>query len=331
MDKSIAKIALSLYQPPQGSFMPRNLQFIFNPSELGAGTRGASLGPEAIRAAARTKGSTLFADYPVQIVDQYNDLLDHKSPFVFAKNIDGLRSVFDSLEEKIQNCTAHKAMPLLISGDHSAAAGTLAALHKLYGQQRIGVIWIDAHADIHSPYTTPSGNIHGMPIAAALGLDHLHLAKNKPDSATVGHWNDLKSHAFLPQDLVYIGVRDTESEEELMMKELQLKNYTVAELRQKGLSVCLAEMSSQLKACDLIYVSFDVDSIDPLETSYGTGTPVANGISFAEANTLLQFFAQDPRLCALEIVEVNPCLDDEKNKMAERTLDLIENIITQLS
>jgi arginase len=152
-----------------------------------------------------------------------------------------------------------------------------------------------------------------------------------PDSATVGYWNDLKCRAILPQDLVYIGVRDTEVEEELIMTELQLKNYTVAELRHKGLSVCLAEMSSQLKACDIIYVSFDVDSIDPVETSFGTGTPVADGLHFVEANEILTYFSKDPRLCALEIVEVNPCLDDEKNKMAERTLDLIENIITQLS
>lgn len=311
--------------------MPRNLQFIFNPSELGAGTRGASLGPEAIRAAARSKGSTLFADYPVHIVVQYNDLLDHKTPFIFAKHIDGLRLVFASLEEKIQNCLTHAALPLLISGDHSSAAGTLAALHKLYPQQRIGVIWIDAHADIHSPYTTPSGNIHGMPIAAALGLDHLHLAKNELDSATTAHWNTLKSTAFLPQDLIYIGVRDTEAEEDAIMAELQLKNYTVAELRRKGLNNCLAEMHTQLAACDLIYVSFDVDSIDPIETSYGTGTPVADGLNFMEANEILTYFSKDPRLCALEIVEVNPCLDDEKNKMAERTLDLIENIITQLS
>lgn len=311
--------------------MSRKLQFIFNPSELGAGTRGASLGPEAIRAAARTKGSTLFSTYQVVTIEQQNDLLDHPTPFRYAKYIDGLSTVFASLLEKMENCISNSTLPFLISGDHSAAAGTLAALHKMYPQQRIGVIWIDAHADIHSPYTTPSGNIHGMPIAAALGLDHLHLAKNELDAATIANWNNLKSTAFLPQDLIYIGVRDTEAEEDAVMTELKLKNYSVAELRQKGLSVCLAEMSSQLKACDLIYVSFDVDSIDPIETSYGTGTPVPNGISFTEAQVLLNHFAVDPKLCALEIVEVNPCLDDEKNKMAERTLDLIENIITQLS
>ncbi len=310
--------------------MPKAIHFIFNPSEIGAGTRGASLGPEAIRAAARAKGSSLFAEHEVKTTVHYNELLDQKSPYTFAKNIDGLQKVFVSLEANISESIEHNAFPLLIAGDHSSAAGTLAALKKNYPNQRIGVVWIDAHADIHSPYTTPSGNMHGMPIAAALGLDHLDLAKNEVDAPTQSYWNALKSHAFKPQDLIYIGVRDTEAEEEAVMAQLGLRNVTVQEIRQKGLENCLQEISESLAPCDLIYVSFDVDSIDPLETSYGTGTPVANGISFKEADTLLQFFSQDPRLCALEIVEVNPCLDDEKNKMAEQALFLIENIISHL-
>jgi arginase len=316
---------------PKGSFMSKNLHFIFNPSELGAGTRGASLGPEAIRAAARTKGSTIFAQYPIQVVDQHNDLLDHKSPYTFAKNIDGLGKVFASLEQNITTCLQAGAFPLLISGDHSAAAGTLSALKNNFPNKRIGVVWIDAHADIHSPYTTPSGNLHGMPIAAALGLDHHHLAKNQLDDATRAHWDQLKSTAFFPQDLVYIGVRDTEAEEDAVMAELGLKNYTVAELRDRGLAACLQAISEQLQACDVIYISFDVDSIDPLETSYGTGTPVPNGITFAEAQEILTYFAKAPQTCAIEMVEINPCLDDEKNKMAEKALDLIEHIISHLS
>lgn len=310
--------------------MSKNIHFIFNASELGAGTRGASLGPEAIRAAARTKGSTLFAQYPIKEVAQHNELLDRKSTFTFAKNIDGLRQVFDSLDQHIAATVQAGAFPLLISGDHSAAAGTLASLKQQFPTQRIGVVWIDAHADIHSPYTTPSGNIHGMPIAAALGLDHLHLAKNEPDAATITHWNGLKSSAFLAQDLVYIGVRDTEPQEDVIMAELGLKNYTVAELREIGLTSCLAQITTKLQNCDLIYVSFDIDSIDPIETSYGTGTPVSKGITIAEAQQLLSYFAQYPKTVAIEVVEVNPCLDDQKNKMAETALNLIENIIKHL-
>lgn len=309
--------------------MSKNIQFIFNSSELGAGTRGASLGPEAIRAAARAKGSRLFSQFKVQKVANHNDLLDLPTTFRNAKYIDGLSAVFESLSEEIQVSIASDSLPIVLSGDHSSAAGTLAALQKAFPGKRIGVLWIDAHADIHSPYTTPSGNIHGMPIAAALGLDHLHLAKNELDETTAAYWNTLKSNAFLAQDLVYIGVRDTEAEEDTILKELNLRNYTVNELRQKGLAICLQEISDKLIDCDLIYVSFDVDSMDPNETSYGTGTPVANGLLFSEAKAILGFFAKDPRLCALEIVEVNPCLDDQQNKMAEQALELIENIIAQ--
>lgn len=310
--------------------MSKPIQFIFNPSEIGAGTRGASLGPEAIRAAARLKGSSIFAQFPIRHIAQQNDLLDQVSPYRFAKNIDGLQKVFNSLRLEIAATLREPAFPLIIAGDHSSAAGTLAALKSQAPQQRIGVIWIDAHADIHSPYTTPSGNIHGMPIAAAMSLDHQDLAKNELDPQTIQMWNALKSDAVSAKDLVYIGVRDTEAEEDAVMSALGLRNYTVAELRQKGLTSCLAEIQQTLAACDTLYVSFDVDSIDPSETSYGTGTPVPNGLSFQEADTILQFFAQDPKLIALEVVEVNPCLDDQKNKMAEQTLVLIENIIQQL-
>jgi arginase len=308
--------------------MAKNIQFIFNPSELGAGTRGASLGPEAIRAAARTQQKSIFKDYKVVSVPNQNELLDSPTPYKFAKYIDGLLSVFENLAVEIHSCSTRGVFPIIVSGDHSAAAGTLKALQKENPNKRIGVVWIDAHADIHSPYTTPSGNIHGMPIAAALGLNHEHLAKNQVDQSTLTLWNQLKSAAFNPQDLIYIGVRDTEKEEDKIISDLELKNYSVEELRQKGLQECLTEMTTKLGSCDLIYVSFDVDSIDPIETSYGTGTPVANGLLFAEAMHILNYFAQHPNLCAIEIVEVNPCLDDEKNKMAEHALALIENLIT---
>ena len=307
--------------------MPKAIHFIFNPSEIGAGTRGASLGPEAIRAAARTKGSQLFAQHPIKVITEQNDLLDHTSPFPFAKNIDGLQKVFDSLNSNIASSIAAGAFPLIIAGDHSSAAGTLAALKNVHPEKRIGVIWIDAHADIHSPYTTPSGNMHGMPIAAALGLDHQDIAKNQLDTETQKHWNALKSYAFSAQDLVYIGVRDTEEEEDHVMAALKLRNYSVAEIREKGLMVCLEAIKDKLAACDLLYVSFDVDSMDPKETSVGTGTPVANGLHPNQAKELLQTFYKSPKLVSMEFVEINPCLDDKMNQMATITFSILEAVI----
>jgi len=314
----------------KGTFMNRQLQFIFNPSELGAGTRGASLGPEAIRAAARAQNSTLFSEYPVFTLPNRNDLLDRPTNFPFAKRIDGVLQIFEGIKQQVKEAIDSGMFPLIIAGDHSSAGGTMAGLKLAYPGKRLGVLWIDAHADIHSPYTTPSGNLHGMPIATALGVDQSDLQKNNLDLTTMQYWNQLKSHSLKPADLIYIGVRDVEEEEIHAMKQLNLRNYTVNELRDRGLQLCIDEISKKLQACDIVYVSFDVDSMDPSETSYGTGTPVPMGISFEEAKTILTGMSKLTNLACMEIVEVNPCLDNEKNKMAERSFELIHALVKSL-
>ena len=310
--------------------MNRQLQFIFNPSELGAGTRGASLGPEAIRAAARAQNSTLFSEYPVYTLPNRNDLLDRPTNFPYAKRIDGVRQIFEGIKQQVKEAIDSGMFPLIIAGDHSSAGGTMAGLKLAYPGKRLGVLWIDAHADIHSPYTTPSGNIHGMPIATALGVDQSDLQKNNLDLTTMQYWNQLKSHSLKPADLIYIGVRDVEAEEIHAMKQLNLRNYTVKELRDRGLQTCIDEISEKLQACDIVYVSFDVDSMDPSETSYGTGTPVPMGITFDEAKTILTAMSKLSNLACMELVEVNPCLDNEKNKMAERSFELINALVKSL-
>jgi arginase len=314
----------------KGTIMNRQLQFIFNPSELGAGTRGASLGPEAIRAAARAQNSTLFSEYPVYTLPNRNDLLDRPTNFPYAKRIDGVLQIFEGIKTQVKEAIDSGMFPLIIAGDHSSAGGTMAGLKLAYPGKRLGVLWIDAHADLHSPYTTPSGNIHGMPIATALGVDQSDLQKNNLDLTTMQYWNQLKSHSVKPADLIYIGVRDVEEEEIHAMKQLNLRNYTVKELRDRGLQLCIDEISEKLQACDIVYVSFDVDSMDPSETSYGTGTPVPMGISFDEAKTILTSMSKLSNLACMELVEVNPCLDNEKNKMAERSFELINSLVKSL-
>jgi arginase len=314
----------------KGTIMNRQLQFIFNPSELGAGTRGASLGPEAIRAAARAQNSTLFSEYPVYTLPNRNDLLDRPTNFPYAKRIDGVLQIFEGIKIQVKEAIDSGMFPLIIAGDHSSAGGTMAGLKLAYPGKRLGVLWIDAHADLHSPYTTPSGNIHGMPIATALGVDQSDLQKNNLDLTTMQYWNQLKSHSLKPADLIYIGVRDVEEEEIHAMKQLNLRNYTVKELRDRGLQTCIDEISEKLQACDIVYVSFDVDSMDPSETSYGTGTPVPMGISFDEAKSILTSMSKLNNLACMELVEVNPCLDNEKNKMAERSFELINSLVKSL-
>ncbi len=310
--------------------MSLEIQFIFNPSEIGAGTRGASLGPAAIVSAARDQNSSFFSVFPPIILADCNYLLDVDSPYRKAKRIDGMVKVFGFIEQEIQNQHALNRLPFIISGDHGSAGGTLSGLKKAYPGKKIGVLWIDAHADMHTPYTTPSGNLHGMPLATALGVDNLACKENEVDVATATQWNSLKSTAILPEDLVFIGVRDTESQEDFLMQQLGIKNYSVAELRSMGINNLILELKAKFSSCDIVYVSFDVDSMDPFETSNGTGTPVPNGLSISEANCLLTEMIQLPNIAAFELVEVNPCLDDKKNKMAEVAFELIQNMVKVL-
>lgn len=305
--------------------MSKTIQFIINPSELGAGTRGASLGPFAIQAASRTLGNTLFSDISWEVLPDLNHLLDRPIIFPLAKRIDGMHQVYQTVSAALQSHILANRFPFVLAGDHASAGGTLHGLKAAYPDKRIGVVWIDAHADLHSPYTTPSGNLHGMPLATGLGVDNLPCQRNHVDIETSLQWSQLKSNSVRFSDLIYVGVRSTEPEEDAVIEAEQITNITVETLRSLGVQNILAQINHQLNACDVLYVSFDVDSMDPLETSFGTGTPVSNGLTVQEAQSLLEGLCRSPKLVALEFVEVNPTLDDKKNKMAEIALELITN------
>jgi arginase len=310
--------------------MSKNLRIIINPSELGAGTRGASLGPNAIFAAARTKKSKLFENREIHNIPDQNHLLDKPNVTSFAKNIDGIINVFSSVNQEIIKSLSSGDFPLIIAGDHSSAGATVASISAFYPTKKIGVLWIDAHADLHTPYTTPSGNMHGMPLATALGNDNIDYKKNDLDELTIEKWNKLKSSSLQPNNLIYIAVRDTEKEEDFLIQKLNIKNYTVEDVRQLGIQNLITELKKKFDDVDYLYVSFDVDSMDPELTSHGTGTPVPNGLSPKEAKEILVEVCKFDNLVALELVEVNPCLDEKKNKMAETALDILESIIETL-
>ena len=310
--------------------MSNKLRFIFNPSELGAGTRGASLGPEAILSAARAKTSKLFKDREIRIIQDQNHLLDQQNEGSFAKNIDGIISVFHSVENEINDALSAKDFPIIIAGDHSSAGATISSISRFYPNKKLGVLWIDAHADLHTPYSTPSGNMHGMPLATALGFDNLACKRNEVDGVTVEKWNKLKSNSLQPENLIYIAVRDTEKEEDFLINQFNIKNYSVEDVRQLGMDNLINELNKKFSEVDYLYVSFDVDSMDPELTSHGTGTPVPNGLSPEEANQILLGACKNDKLVALEIVEINPCLDEKKNKMAETALVIIESIVETL-
>lgn len=315
--------------------MSTNITFLINKSEITAGTRGASLGPDAVITAARTKGSSIFCENSIDEIKNFNDCLNNPIKFPYAKRIMGLLDVYEELNIKVSSLLKSKTFPFVLAADHGSAGGTISGIKSAFPDKRLGVVWIDAHADIHTPYTTPSGNLHGMPLASVLDIDNLECKINDIDAETEKYWNKLKnvggvSKKINSEDLVYVGVRDTEAGEEAVMKSFGIKSIEVDEVRKKGPSEIIKMITDQLKDCDLIYVSFDVDSMDPNLTSHGTGTPVPNGITPAEAKDLLVQLAENPKTVCIEVVEVNPCLDEKKNTMAEVTLELVEAVVDTL-
>ncbi|MBL4862687.1 MAG: arginase [Crocinitomicaceae bacterium] len=315
--------------------MKRDIELLTNKSEITAGTRGASLGPEAIMTAARNKGSKFFGEFPIQHVKHMNHLLDEEVKFPHAKRVEGLIEVFSSVNAHVKALLDNRKFPLIIASDHGSAGGTIAGVKAAHPNKRLGVVWIDAHGDLHTPYTTPSGNMHGMPLAVALNEDNIPCKVNDISSDELAMWERLKSEGIegpniRPEDLVFISVRDTEDQEDAIIDRLNITNHTVESIREKGKEEILRLTLEQLSDCDIIYVSFDVDSMDPEHTSHGTGTPVDNGLRPDEAEYFLCELAKQDKLVCLEFVEVNPCLDEKTNKMAEVTFDLLESATAEL-
>jgi arginase len=298
-------------------------------SELGAGTRGASLGVDAVKIAAHDFASKFFHKMPASVVADRNDLLYGSEGSPFARYLSGVAEVISNVHETVAETLLRQDYPLILAGDHSTAAGTIAGIRKAWPDRRLGVIWIDAHADLHSPWTTPSGNLHGMSLAIALGEDHRDRAVRQPDVHTVHRWHKLQglvgaSPMLHYQDLVYIALRDMEPQESQCIAQHKVKVFGVSELRRKGVERIALDALNALSSCDAIYVSFDVDSLDA-RLSQGTGTPVPGGINEREAGKLLQNLVRNPKVCCFEMVEINPTLDKE-NLMAEMAFEILVKV-----
>ncbi len=310
-----------------------NIKFIINKSELGAGTRGASMGAEALNIAALDHNSNLFSQFPIIEIENHNEILFEEIQSPHGIHIRGIADMYARIAETIKNEIDGKNFPIIISGDHSSAGGTIAGLRMKYPDKRIGVIWIDAHADIHTPYTTPSGNVHGMPLAASLGLDHLEAKKNDIEPQTKEAWEKMKNTGGIcpkinPEDLLYIALRDYEQEEKDLIERLGIKTITVDKLRAQGVPETVTDCAIYLENCDYIYISYDVDSLDS-EISEGTGTPVPHGLHVDEAKELLAKLIYLPKVICWEITEINPTLD-ESNKMAETNFEILQHCVKEV-
>jgi len=312
----------------------REIQLIEVKSELGAGTRGTSLGVDAIKTAALDFGSRFFKQYPSIEVPNENHLLFESSGSPYAKRISGVLTVCERVADEVHKTFDLGKFPVILAGDHSSAIGTIAGIHKAYPKKRLGVIWVDAHADIHSPYTSTSGNLHGMSISASLDEDNLTQKVNQPDQETLNYWFQLKNIGaiapkIISRDLVYIGARDIESPELYLLKKEKIKNISVSDFRELGVERVINDIMNYLDQCDLIYVSFDVDCMDA-SISRGTGTPVLNGFTEREIGNLIPRLCSYPKICCFEIVEVNPTLDTE-NLMAENAFEILVRAINALT
>jgi arginase len=311
----------------------RNIKLIEVKSEIGAGTRGASLGVDAIKIAALDYMSSFFVNFPSQIVETENRLLYEPIESPYAKRIKGINTMYERVSEAVSSTIKSGVFPIVLAGDHSTAGGTIAGLKMAKPKQELGVIWVDAHADLHTPYTTPSGNMHGMPLATALAEDNIENQMHHPDEQTIKYWDSLKKIGKIhpkikPENIVYIALRDYEKEEEAIIKQNNIKVITVAEIRKKGVMHAVRQTLLHLSNCDQIYLSFDVDSLDSA-ISRGTGTPVINGLKEREAEDLVATLMQNHKICCLEITEVNPTLDKE-NLMAEIAFNILQRSVNQL-
>lgn len=316
--------------------MSKEIQIIINSSEITAGTRGASLGPYAIITAARKNNSPLFGSYNIHTVPNQNHVLDQHVETSKAKHIHAYSILFKDIVNEVVTTIKANNFPLILAGDHGSAAASVSALKLAHPDKRLGVIWVDAHADLHSPYTTPSGNIHGMPLSIPLNYDNLDCKINELPSEVENAWNELKNFGEIApkinaEDLIYVAVRDTEEQEDFLIEKHQIRNYKVDEVRALTPKKTAESILNDLKDCDLIYLTWDVDSMDPEHSSYGTGTPVQNGLYPDEVKVLLLQLLQSEKIGCFEIVEVNPCLDDKTNRMAEITLDVLEESLKVLS
>ncbi len=320
-----------------GIFMSR-IKLIEVKSDLGGRRVGASLGIDAIHIASYTEQKYFNFFYRFKKhkslykrISAGNYLFNEPNvTHKHCKHIEQLIKIYEKLSNEVADGIKKSDFTIVISGDHGTAGGTIAGLKQVNPEQRIGIVWIDAHADIHSPYTSDSGNMHGMPLATAIEDNNLEYKINNLDTESSRLWEKIKSIGYNgpkinPSDLVYVALRDYEPAEAHLINKYKSKIISTQEFRDKNILNIISDILQHLEHCDIIYVSFDVDSMDP-SVSVGTGTPVKGGLFASEAEELLcNLLTSTPKIKCLEISEVNPTLD-EYNKMAEVAFNILASV-----
>ncbi|WP_157052814.1 arginase [Priestia koreensis] len=293
----------------------KNISVIGVPMDLGQTRRGVDMGPSAIRYAGIVERIERLG---IAVQDEGNIQIGlgeryHTDPETNLKNLKAVAKGNESLAAKVDEVIENGRFPLVLGGDHSIAIGTLAGVAKHY--QNLGVIWYDAHGDLNTADTSPSGNIHGMPLAASLGLGHEVLT-------SIGGY----SPKIKPENIVIIGARSLDEGERELIKEKGIKVYTMHEIDRLGMTKVMEETIEYLKSkTDGIHLSLDLDGLDPHDAP-GVGTPVIGGISYRESHLAMEMLAEAEVITSAEFVEVNPILD-EKNKTATVAVALIGSLL----
>lgn len=282
--------------------------------DLGAGRRGVDMGPSAIRLAKladtlRGLGHTIddLGNIEVAVAESVDDVSGLPYANVIA---DACRKTYEQLKT-----LPNEVFPIVLGGDHSIAMGSVAGVvYRPDGTVRTGLIWIDAHTDINTPKTSPSGNIHGMPVAHLLG---------DGDSRLLDIWGG--DAVLRPEDIVYIGIRSVDDDERKILRELGIRVYTMKDIDKRGLGEIVEQTIMQLHHTKRVHVSFDADVLDPA-VAPGVGTPVPGGLSYREAHLLMELLADAKIVTSLDLVEVNPILDIQ-NKTAQIMVEMTASLL----
>ncbi|WP_203247911.1 arginase [Sporosarcina beigongshangi] len=291
-----------------------DISIIGVPLDFGQSRRGVDMGPSAIRyagAVGRIEAIghqvTDEGDIPVGASER-KEHIDST-----LKNLDEVIQANTALAVKVAAVVEAGKFPLVLGGDHSIAIGTLAGLSDKYNN--LGVIWYDAHADLNTAETSPSGNIHGMPLAASIGLGHEDLVNLYS-----------KKQKVKPENVVIIGARSVDPGERKLIKEQGIKVYTMHEIDRDGMTAVMKDAIAYLRSrnVDGVHLSLDLDGLDPLYTP-GVGTPVPGGISYRESHLAMEMLEDSGMVTSAEFVEVNPILD-EKNKTADVAVGLMGSL-----
>ncbi|OXS74699.1 arginase [Domibacillus enclensis] len=293
----------------------KHVSIIGVPMDLGQMRRGVDMGPSAIRYGGLQERLTNLGwtvqDHGDILVDMRENA--ESSTAGNLKNLSSVVTASELLAQKTDETIADDSFPLVLGGDHSIALGTLAGVAKK--QKNLGVIWYDAHGDLNTADTSPSGNIHGMPLAASLGF-------GDPALTNIGGF----SPKIKPENVVIIGARDLDDGERKLIKETGIKVFTMHEIDRLGMTTVMKETIEYLRErTEYVHLSLDLDGLDPTEAP-GVGTPVAGGLSYRESHLAMEMLEESGIITSAEFVEVNPILD-EKNKTGAAAVALIASLL----